>query len=185
MTTTQQSRGEKAPNLTAIHHGIPLPSFASAKAHLNCFRKSPPPPPPTAVDSTHFIRLRCRNLIIEYMPSRSLSQPTVNLDVLAAAAAAVTVAKLLTAFLPHLHTFLHTPSSSSFATYLSPPLFFFAHTSPALRIHTICFQISKISAFNCPTCSLAATFCHATSFLHTVLFFLCSSRTTPRAGATF
>ena len=107
------------------------------------------------------------------MPSRSLSTTNCKsrrtcLDVLAAAAAAVTVAQLLTAFLPHLHTFLHTPSSSSFATYLSPPLFFFAHTSPALRIHTICFQISKISAFNCPpTCSLAATFCHATSFLLT------------------
>ena len=44
--------------------------------------------------------------------------------------------------------------------------------------------LPKISAFNCPpTCSLAAT--PLPSYLHTVLFFLCSSRTAPRAGATF
>ena len=55
MTTTRHSRGEKAPNLAAIDHGIPLPSFASAKAHLNCPPKPPPPPPPTAVDSTHLL----------------------------------------------------------------------------------------------------------------------------------
>ena len=85
------------------------------------------------------------------------------------AAAAVTVAQLLTAFLPHLHTFLHTPSSSSFATYLSPPSSSLPTRPPLFFVfHTICFQISKISAFNCPpTCSLAATFCHATSFLLT------------------
>ena len=76
---------------------------------------------------------------------------------------------LTASFLPHLHTFLHTPSSSSFATYLSPPSSSLPTRPPLFFVfHTICFQISKISAFNCPpTCSLAATFCHATSFLLT------------------